>query len=54
MSDERRLSAEECKQVRNDRGYWEAVEVYLANHSTVDVSHGVCPACEARRAGDVG
>jgi len=37
-----------CKQVKNDAGYWEAVEVYVRNHAPVDFSHGMCPDCAAR------
>jgi PAS domain S-box-containing protein len=36
-----------CKQVRNDEGYWQAVEVYVRDHAAVDFSHGICPTCEA-------
>lgn len=34
-----------CKQIRNDKGYWEQVEVYVHNHSEADFSHGICPNC---------
>jgi len=34
-----------CKRLRDDRGYWEQVDVYLDKHSDVDISHGVCPDC---------
>ncbi len=34
-----------CKQVRNDGGYWQQVEVYVQNHSQAKFSHGLCPAC---------
>ena len=34
-----------CKKVRDDKGYWEQVDVYLHKHSSVDVSHGICPEC---------
>jgi PAS domain S-box-containing protein len=37
-----------CKQVKNDAGYWESVEVYVQNHATVDFSHGLCPSCAVR------
>ena len=33
------------KKVRDDKGYWEQVDVYLHKHSSVDVSHGICPEC---------
>jgi PAS domain S-box-containing protein len=34
-----------CKQIRNDKGFWEQVEVYVHNHSEADFSHGICPKC---------
>jgi GAF domain-containing protein len=34
-----------CKGIRNDTGYWESVESYLAAHADVDFSHGICPTC---------
>lgn len=34
-----------CKKIRNDRGYWEQVEVYVHNHSEADFSHSICPDC---------
>ena len=36
-----------CKKIRDDRGYWDQVETYIAQHSEVDFSHGVCPDCLA-------
>ncbi len=34
-----------CKKIRNDKGYWQQVEVYIHEHSEADFSHGVCPEC---------
>ena len=34
-----------CKKIRNDKGYWEQVEVYIRKHSQADISHGICPEC---------
>jgi hypothetical protein len=34
-----------CKRIRNDKGYWEQIEVYIGNHSAVEFSHGLCPEC---------
>ena len=34
-----------CKKVRDDRGYWEQVDVYINKHSQADISHSVCPDC---------
>jgi len=37
-----------CKQIRNDQGYWQEVEVYLSEHSEAQFSHGLCPGCAHR------
>jgi CheY-like chemotaxis protein len=37
-----------CKKIRNDAGYWEAVEEYIEHHSDAQFSHGVCPECAAK------
>ena len=34
-----------CRKVRDDKGYWNQLELYLRDHSDVDFSHGICPAC---------
>jgi HAMP domain-containing protein len=34
-----------CKKIRNDQGYWQQLESYLADHSEADFSHGICPEC---------
>ena len=34
-----------CKRIRNDKGYWEQVEVFVSEHSEAVFSHGVCPEC---------
>ncbi|MCF7793251.1 MAG: response regulator [Candidatus Cloacimonetes bacterium] len=34
-----------CKKVRDDGGYWDQVENYIARHANVDFSHGICPDC---------
>jgi PAS domain S-box-containing protein len=34
-----------CKKVRDDRGYWEQVQVYIRDHSEAEFSHGLCPDC---------
>ena len=34
-----------CKKVRDDQGYWNLIELYLEDHSEVDISHGICPDC---------
>jgi len=34
-----------CKKVRDDKGYWEQVDVYIYKHSQADISHSICPDC---------
>lgn len=34
-----------CKKVRNDAGYWNEIESYIAQHSEADFTHGICPGC---------
>lgn len=34
-----------CKKIRDDRGYWDQLEVYLSKHSEAIFSHGLCPDC---------
>jgi hypothetical protein len=37
-----------CRKVRDDRGYWKEIEVYVRDHSEVDFTHGLCPECHER------
>ena len=34
-----------CKMIRNGKGNWQPVEVYIKDHSRADFSHGICPKC---------
>jgi len=34
-----------CKKIRDDKGYWQQVEVYIKEHSEAEFSHGICPDC---------
>lgn len=34
-----------CKKIRDDNGYWNQLEAYMAQHSEADFSHGICPEC---------
>lgn len=34
-----------CKKIRDDKGYWTEVEVYISSHSDAEFSHGICPEC---------
>ena len=37
-----------CKKIRDDKGYWNQVEVYVRNHTEAEFSHGICPDCMKR------
>jgi PAS domain S-box-containing protein len=37
-----------CKKIRDDRGEWHELEVYVRDHSNADFSHGICPECAAK------
>ena len=34
-----------CKKIRDDQGYWNQVEIYVAKHSGATFTHGICPEC---------
>jgi PAS domain S-box-containing protein len=34
-----------CKKIRNDKGYWEQMELYIRDHSEAEFSHSICPEC---------
>jgi PAS domain S-box-containing protein len=34
-----------CKKIRDDKGYWTAVETYILQRSDAEFSHGICPDC---------
>jgi DNA-binding response OmpR family regulator len=42
-----------CKAVRSDHNYWERVDQYITEHTDVQFSHGICPACFEKIAGDL-
>mgnify|MGYP000369887611 CR=1 FL=1 len=37
-----------CKKIRDDKGYWSQVEIYISQHSQADFSHGICPDCKKK------
>ena len=37
-----------CKKIRDDKGYWNQIEVYIKDHSEAEFSHGICPECEKK------
>lgn len=34
-----------CKNIRDDEGYWNEVEIYLEKHTDVAFTHSLCPDC---------
>jgi len=34
-----------CKKIRDTKGAWEQVEVYVQRHSAASFTHGICPEC---------
>ncbi|MEM9556326.1 MAG: response regulator [Acidobacteriota bacterium] len=42
-----------CKRVRDDDGFWNQVEEYIASRSAVEFTHGMCPDCVVRLYGDL-
>jgi tetratricopeptide (TPR) repeat protein len=41
-----------CKSVRDDDGYWEALETYIASRSDAVFSHSICHACGPKLYGE--
>lgn len=43
-----------CSKIRDDEGFWNGLVKYMARHTGVQVSHGICPSCEQRLETEVG
>lgn len=41
-----------CKKIRDDDGYWNQLEAYIAKHTGSNFSHGICPECLREHFGD--
>jgi hypothetical protein len=37
-----------CKKIRDDKGYWKRLEIYIGEHSEAEFSHGICPSCAGK------
>ncbi|MBD3392849.1 MAG: transporter substrate-binding domain-containing protein [Chitinivibrionales bacterium] len=37
-----------CKKVKDDKGYWQSVEMYVSKHSGAEFTHGICPSCSEK------
>ncbi len=42
-----------CRQVRNESGAWEDIELYLKRYTEKELTHGICPACRDRLYGGI-
>ena len=34
-----------CKQIRDDKGYWNQIDTYIRDHTDAEFTHGICPTC---------
>jgi len=37
-----------CKKIRNDKNYWEHLEVYITERSEAEFTHSICPECSSK------
>lgn len=37
-----------CRKVREDEGYWSALETHVLAHTDTTFTHGICPECQAK------
>ncbi|MBW1730797.1 MAG: hypothetical protein JRJ75_07915 [Deltaproteobacteria bacterium] len=42
-----------CKKIRDDKGYWSQIEIYIKEHSEAQFTHGLCPECAKELYGDL-
>ncbi|HUL43646.1 MAG TPA: hypothetical protein VLY03_04760 [Bacteroidota bacterium] len=35
-----------CKKIRDEKNVWHPIELYIAEHSEAQFSHGICPDCK--------
>ncbi len=42
-----------CKKIRDDKGYWKQVEIYVEEHSNAEFTHGICPDCKNQMEGEL-
>ena len=37
-----------CKRIRDKKGNWHQLEIYIRDHSKAEFTHGICPECAAK------
>ena len=42
-----------CKKIRDDKGYWNQVEIYIRDRSDAKFSHSLCPECALKLYPDI-
>ncbi len=42
-----------CKQIRDDKGYWNQIEAYIQDHSEAEFSHSICQECAKKHYPDL-
>lgn len=43
-----------CKKIRDDKGYWQQIEMYMHEHADAEFSHGYCPECAKKALEELG
>lgn len=38
-----------CRKIRDDAGYWQSIERFVARHSRAELTHSMCPDCLGRQ-----
>ncbi len=42
-----------CKNIRDDKGFWNQVEAYVSQHTEAEFSHGIRPDCLEKHYSDL-
>ncbi|MFC1567268.1 PAS domain S-box protein [Thermodesulfobacteriota bacterium] len=42
-----------CKNIRDDKGYWNKIESYIHQHSDAEFTHSICPECAKKHYPDL-
>ncbi len=37
-----------CKKIRDEKGQWKQIEIFISEHSEAEFSHGLCPDCSRK------
>ncbi len=42
-----------CKNIRDDKGYWDSIEQYISDRTNSNFSHSICPDCVKKNFPDI-